>query len=258
MIQKFLSFEIRNQIREKYKKSGKRLLLLDYDGTLVNIVSHPDQAVPDSRVVELLNNLTADEKNIVVLISGRDRNTIDKWFHNSQILYVAEHGALIKFVGHNTWVSFEEIKSDWKPDIKKILEVLVGLYSGSFIEEKEYSLVWHYRMTQIRNESKEIADACQSILEFDSSNCIKLKRGKKILEVSYATVNKGDAATKFIHVFRPDFTLAIGDDATDEDMFGVLRTENEISIKVGTENTKAKYCVVNPGLVLSFLEFLTS
>lgn len=256
MVQKYLSFENRYYIRERYKIARKRLLLLDYDGTLVNIAKVPSEAVPDTRIRELLNLLADDGNNIVVLLSGRDRNTLDNWFNNEKIIYGAEHGALLKLAYESEWRAIGEFDVSWKPEVKRTLDTFADLYAGSFVEEKEYSLVWHYRLTEIKNESKELATMCQTLQKLDSANYINIKQGKKILEVSCPSVNKGVATNALLRIYDPAFVLAIGDDTTDEDMFSALQADNYFTIKVGFENTRAKFCVINPGLVLSFLEFL--
>lgn len=256
MIQKFLSYESRYQIRGDYQKARKRLLLLDYDGTLVNIAKTPEAAAPGSRVHDLLNSLTRDENNIVVLLSGRDRKTLEKWFRNDKLIYGAEHGAILKLAGEKEWGYLGKFNTSWKPEIKKVLDGFARLYEGSFVEEKEYSLVWHYRLCELKNESKELAAICWELERLDSTRLTNVKQGKKILEVSCPAANKGAATCALLEIYRPGFVLAIGDDSTDEDMFSALPEEQYHTIKVGFENTKAKFCVINPGLVLSFLEFL--
>ncbi|MGZ3861689.1 MAG: trehalose-phosphatase [Bacteroidia bacterium] len=257
MIQKHLSFETRYLVREYYKKAKKRLLLLDYDGTLVNIARTPEEAVPGARVIQLLDSLADDENNIVVLLSGRDKNTLEKWFRNEKIIYAAEHGALLKLAMEKEWHPIGEFDVNWKPEMKKALEIFSVLHQGSFVEEKEYSLVWHYRLCDLKNESKELAAVYNSLEKLDSSSMVKIKQGKKIIDITCPSANKGVATDLLLHIFRPGFVLAIGDDTTDEDMFSSLQQMNHYTVKVGLEDTKAKFCVINPGLAFSFLEFLS-
>lgn len=255
---KFMGRDAQSNIKHQFKKSKKRLLLFDYDGTLVRITHPPDRAKPGDRVRELLERLSADERNIVVLISGRDKDTIEKWFGCRKVLYVAEHGALFKLPESNKWLPISELNTSWKPEMKRILEKFTNLYEGSFVEEKEYSLVWHYRKTTFRNESKELAEMSRKLQALDSSSGFKVSHGKKILELVCMTVNKGVIASKFLNTYRPDFVLALGDDTTDEDMFWALEASEYYTIKVGVEETRAKYKILNAGLVLSFLELLAS
>jgi trehalose 6-phosphate synthase/phosphatase len=256
-MQKFLLYENRCVIREHYRKAKKRLLLLDYDGTLVNIARMPAEAKPTAQVYDALNRLAADENNKVALLSGRDSHTLGKWFNIKEITYGAEHGALLKAAGENDWHPVTEFDTSWKTDIQKALSSFVELYPGSFVEEKEYSLVWHYRLSYMENELKEITELCKVLQLLPAAALVYIRQGKKILEIGCQGANKGIAAKMLLSHHNPDFVLAIGDDKTDEDMFSVLRQDKQYTIKVGIEDTRARFCVINPGLVLSLLEFLT-
>ena len=81
-----------------YRESKQRLILLDYDGTLVPFFKRPEDANPGEEILKLLETLATDPKNEVVLTSGRDRDTMEKWFGGG-IDYIAEHGAFIKEKG---------------------------------------------------------------------------------------------------------------------------------------------------------------
>ena len=86
----------RQDLIENYQKSRKRLLLLDYDGTLVTFSDTPDKAKPTSQLLEILKELSLDPKNELVTISGRDRHFLNLWFGDLYIGFIAEHGAWIK------------------------------------------------------------------------------------------------------------------------------------------------------------------
>src|SRR5216683_859417 len=60
-----------SEIHDAYVHADRRLLIFDYDGTLVPFARRPQQAVPPIPVLDLLNAMAADSKNRVVLISGR-------------------------------------------------------------------------------------------------------------------------------------------------------------------------------------------
>ena len=137
---KRLSDEIKIKLLDVYSKSKARLILLDYDGTLVHFAEKPEKAKPTEELQKLLTSLAHNVKNEIVIISGRNRETLDKWFGHLDIGLVAEHGAWIK-ERSKEWETIEPLENDWKTEILPVLEVYVDRTPGSFIEEKEFSLV---------------------------------------------------------------------------------------------------------------------
>jgi trehalose 6-phosphate synthase/phosphatase len=127
-----------------YFRSLRRLLLLDYDGTLVPFASRPEGAEPDEELISLLEALCGSEANQVVVISGRDRKTLDGWLGQLTLGLVAEHGAWVREKG-GEWQVVEHLRTEWKQEVRPTLELYVEKTPGSHIEEKEFSLVWHFR-----------------------------------------------------------------------------------------------------------------
>jgi trehalose 6-phosphate synthase/phosphatase len=108
-------------ISKKVKNSEKRLLFFDYDGTLMPLVKFPSLSAPNEDVIRTLSVLTSDEKNNVVIISGRDSATLGKWLGTMNLIIVAEHGALIKYPGER-WKELTDKDEDWKKDIISAME----------------------------------------------------------------------------------------------------------------------------------------
>jgi len=226
---------------ERYSSAGKRLFLLDYDGTLVPFASRPEEAVPDEEIIELLSRLASVEGNEVVIVSGRDKNTLEEWFGNLPVGLVAEHGALVKRRGGDWEVTVPQDLS-WKDAVRQVLEYYVDRTPGSFIEEKEFSIVWHYRnvdpeLAELR--ANELKDTLSGIIQ---GSKLAVLQGSKVIEVRHADVNKGVAVRRWLDEGGWDFILAAGDDWTDEDMFKVL-PDYAYSIKVGIEATEARFNV---------------
>jgi len=152
---------------------------------------------------------------------------------------IAEHGAWFKEKGKD-WETIEPLQNDWKEEIWPILELYVDRTPGSFIEEKEFSLVWHYRkadpeLAQVR--ARELKDG---LLDLTANLDLGVLEGSKAIEIKNAGINKGRVALHWISKGNWDFILAIGDDLTDEDVFEVL-PERAYSIKVGFDISKAKF-----------------
>ncbi|MCD6362578.1 MAG: bifunctional alpha,alpha-trehalose-phosphate synthase (UDP-forming)/trehalose-phosphatase [Synergistetes bacterium] len=236
-----LSDEVLEKMVEDYLSGEARLLFLDYDGTLVPFADRPEKAKPDSRLKDILRKLSAERKNEVVIISGRDRGTLEKWFGKLGVSLVAEHGAWIKEKG-GSWRMIEALRNDWKTEIKPILEFYVDRTPGTFIEEKEFSLAWHYRKADIRLASFRARELKSALLQLTENFNLVVLEGSRVIEVRNLGVNKGRAANEWLVNADWDFILAMGDDWTDEDMFFSM-PERAYTIKVGFGASNAKYYV---------------
>lgn len=240
---RFLSLYVKEKIIRDFKKAEKRLLLLDYDGTLVPFATHPKNAKPGEELLEILKQLSEDEKNEVVLISGRDKETLQNWFFSIlNICLVAEHGIWIKEKGEN-WRITKPLTNEWKPQILQLLETYTDRLPGSFVEEKEFSVAWHYRKADPELSSIRAKELIDNLVNFTANKDVQILQGNKVVEVRSGGVNKGTIAMNFIQK-NFDFILAIGDDATDEDLFKTL-PEIAYSIKVGMPPTYAKFNTYN-------------
>ncbi len=246
-----LSIKSQTKLLNDYSKSNERLIILDYDGTLVPFEKLPEKAKPTDDVLKILKTLTQEERNEVLIVSGRDRETLDSWFGELDLGLIAEHGAWTKEKGR-TWVRITGLKTTWKNVIRPILEHFVDRTPGSFIEEKDFSLVWHYRKSEPRLSSVRSLELKYALLQLTENHNLEVLEGNKVIEVRNAGVNKGLFAENWLSKNKWDYILAIGDDVTDEDMFAVL-PKNAYSIKVGLKPSKAKF---NLGSVMDINELL--
>ncbi len=222
-----------------YVKSNERLIFLDYDGTLVPFEQKPEQAEPNNQVINMLKGLTHEPKNEVIIISGRDKDTLDQWFGNLNLGLVAEHGAWVKEKG-KTWETLEPLKTDWKKEIRPILEMYMDRTPGSFIEEKDFSLVWHYRRAESGLGLMRALELKDALLDLTSNLNLEVLEGSKVIEVRNAGVNKGRSALRWITKEMWDYILAIGDDVTDEDIFAIL-PKTAYTIKIGLDSSQARF-----------------
>lgn len=246
-----LNSSILNRLVSEYRKSRHRLLFLDYDGTLVPFKKSPEKAIPPPELKLLLQKLANDPWTTVVLISGRNKDTLADWFDGLGLEMVAEHGVWISRKGQ-PWQMVEPLSSDWKKEICSILELFVERTPGAFIEEKDYSLVWHYRNVDLglgERRARELAVTLKSLTE---NLNVHVLEGNKVIEVKNTGINKGRAAFEWLNRQSWDFILAIGDDLTDEDVFKAL-PDSAYSIKVGIDSTAAKYKIKSPEGVWNLL-----
>jgi trehalose 6-phosphate synthase/phosphatase len=248
------------EIRAAYLQAARRLLVLDYDGTLVPFAKRPQQAVPPQAVLDLLTALASDPKNRVALISGRSAENLDRWFGKiPQLHLVAEHAAELKTPPASTWDSLRpQASTDWKPTVMPILEHFVDRTPGSFVEEKKYALVWHYRMAEpefgewLANELVSMLEAMLAETE------LRAFRGEKIVEVKPVWANKGEAIERLLRDFPgPDFILAAGDDRTDEDLFE-RASGNAWTVHIGPGPTRASFVVADLQVLRGVLQLLAT
>jgi trehalose 6-phosphate synthase/phosphatase len=257
--EKFLAKRINrsvfDSIAKVYKQARRRVLFLDYDGTLVGFQNEPQAAVPDEEVYDTLDKLARDPKNEIVLISGRDRDTFDKWFKNKHYTLIVEHGVWCKRKG--MWETVEQLHDDWKPLIRPVLNLFVDRTPGTFIEEKNYSLVWHYRKADPELGTQTALELKDDLTALTAGHNLDVLEGNKVLEVKNSGVNKGIAAMRLVARNSYDFILAIGDDYTDEYLFEELPPE-AVTIRVGLVNTYARYCVKSFSDVRGYLKALAA
>ncbi len=238
-------------IINRYHNTGKRVIFLDYDGTLVGFKANIDQAAPDKELFDIIEDLTEDPANDVVLISGRKHQNLEEWFGNTRLYLVAEHGSWSKHPD-GAWHKISGLKDHWKHDIYPLLETYVDRTPGAFIEEKSYSLVWHYRKAQKGLGELRSNELMNNLKYLAGDKGLQLLQGDKVLEVKNMEVNKGKAAMGIIEKGNYDFIIALGDDYTDEDLFKAL-PDNAISIKVGSNMSAAKFYLRTPAEVRKLL-----
>jgi len=251
-----LSEDIKKRLLHDFSESKHRLFLLDYDGTLVSFAKDPEDARPDTDIFRVLKNISSDSRNEVVIVSGRQRNTLDKWFNGLDIGLIAEHGVWTK-MKKGKWRIVESLDNEWKEQIRPTLERYVDRTPGSFIEEKEFSLVWHYRRADPKLTAIRASELTATLLDLTSNLDVGILEGSKVIEIKNKRINKGRAALRWILKKRTSFILAIGDDWTDEDVFAVL-PPTAYSIRVGYTVSKASFCLENPSEVRELLKVIST
>jgi len=254
---RYLDEAVKTGMLRSYHKATKRLILLDYDGTLVSFSTHPGGATPSPRLLEMLGNLCTG-KNTCYVISGRNSDSLDSFFGKMKMNLVAEHGARSRNYSED-WVSEMMAHGDWKQEVGQIMQAYADRCENTFVEEKSFSMVWHYRRADAEEGSKVAAELFTALNEVADHHNVHVSMGNKIVEVRNAGLDKGAATLKILKKDEYDFIIAIGDDKTDEDTFGALANQpNCYTIKVGTEPTLARYYIETQADVISLLEELVN
>lgn len=245
-------------IVRSYARCRKRVLLLDYDGTMMPQTSVNKRPSPE--VVELLNLLCEDSQNTVFIVSGRPRALLADWFaHCPKLGLASECGYFYRWNAASEWdTSVPAVDVAWKDAGLPVLELYTESTDGSYIEAKESALVWHYRDADPDFgtwQAKELLDHLESVL---ANEPVVATMGHHTVEIKPSGVSKGVVVELLLQKVAergggrpPDFVLCVGDDRSDEDMFQHIETvmsspqqnpDAEIfACTVGQKPSKAKY-----------------
>ena len=270
------------QIVHLYGQSFKRLIFLDFEGTLPTedigqgkIEKLFKDRKPSQEILNLLTELTNDKKNSVYIVAGKGAKQLDIWFEGIPNLGLsAEHGYLYKVKAKDQW---KKIVDKYDTSWRKICTNIIGPYTdrceGSTLEIKESSIVWQYSECD-QELGKAFASVITSELQVALKNKeVKIINGKGFVEVITLGIDKGYFVSYIIkekirQKKAPDFILCIGDDASDEKMFKFLNKKkkeikgfnhaaNLISITVGKKPSEAQYYVNNTKEVQDLIKKFT-
>lgn len=247
-----LNAEKRAEITKAYKNAKSRLIIFDYDGTLQSFKRTPsaEESKPSAGLLRKLRKLGNDEGTTLCVVSGRRKDDLESWFKDLPIYLVAEHGAWIKL--GDTWThssyDFEPIREQVRP----VMSRYVSRTPGSFIEEKDYAIVWHYRTVPTELSFVRAGNLRQELEVLLEESDANVHRGSKIIEVKPRSVNKGEAVRLIMDEDDYDFVLCAGDDYTDEDMFNFLPSST-YTIKVGGGQTTANLSAPTVDKILALL-----
>ncbi|KAI3909525.1 hypothetical protein MKW98_013942 [Papaver atlanticum] len=256
-----------------YRRTRKRAILLDYDGTLMPQASIDKS--PSSKSIEIVNKLCRDENNVVFLVSARSRTTLDAWFSPCENLgLAAEHGYFMRLKRNAEWETHGPAADCcWKQIAEPVMKLYTETTDGSTIEDKETSLVWSYEDSDPdfgSCQAKELLDHLESVL---ANEPVSVKSGQTSVEVKPQGVNKGLVAERILSLMQergmlPDFVLCIGDDRSDEDMFEVIMnsiagpslspTAEIFACTVGRKPSRAKYYLDDTVEIVRLMQGLAS
>ena len=242
-----------------FARASTRILILDYDGTLVGTDADPALAVPPGHLISTLSSLAAEPRNKVAVVSGAIAADLERWLGAVPGLWLgAEHGALIRKPYSATWQPLTDTDRDlgWKVKAQSILQHFVDRAPGSFFEEKEYSLAWHYR--RVEPEFGDwLAGELTGILEgLLSDTDARPVVGQKVVEIRPVWANKGVFVSRLLSESpNSDVQIVVGDGITDEDMFERLGPD-VYSIHVGIGHSRARLRLRNSRALRMLLETL--
>jgi len=251
MATKKLNDKIKNNITKQFKQAKNPIIFLDYDGTLMPFHENPDECAPDPELAQILHQLAVKAK--LVVISGRKASTLEEWLDEFNIDLIAEHGIKTKRAGAKWQVNGDLQDDGWKNEARDILEFYIQRTPGSFLEEKEHTLVWHYRKVEKGLGSLRSSELSSHLKHFMTNKGLDVIEGDHVVEVKPSIINKGKAALERLKGEKVDFIMAFGDDRTDEDTFEAL-PKTALTVKVGSGFSFAKYAVESNEEVRALLQ----
>ncbi len=238
-------------------KARHALLALDYDGTLVELARTPEEARPTARLVEVLSSLAASRGVEVIVVSGREHQSLGEFFANVPVHLIAEHGLSFRPAGSTSWEHlFPDLDLGWRDAVRAILDDFVLRSKGSFVEKKSASLAWHYRNVEPGFGSWQARELVNHLNEAFAKSPLEVVRGHKVIEVRPLGVNKGRALKTVMQRFGElDFLFAAGDDRTDEDLFATLPA-SAYAVKIGRAVSLAPYRLATPAQLINVLKLI--
>jgi trehalose 6-phosphate synthase/phosphatase len=239
-------------IHKDYELAKKRLIILDYDGTLSPFHDKPEDAFPTFELLRILDELCKDKRNKVLISSGRNCRTMESWLGHLPLDLAAEHGAFYKENGK--WHKIN-CKNIWNDEIIQILQNFVNITPRSEIEIKDTALVWHYRRVNSRFASLREQQLVNELIDPCAQLHLQIMRGNKIVEIKSPKFNKGTEVARILRKGTYDFILAIGDDTTDEETFKAL-PPTSYTLKIGPASSIAKYYLLSQSETLPFIKSL--
>ncbi|MET3841829.1 trehalose-phosphatase [Bradyrhizobium sp. OAE829] len=229
-------------------------VLLDIDGTLLELMPTPREVWVPPGLSKTLNRLLARTNGALALVSGRSLNDIDLIFAPEQYPAVGGHGAEMRIDPDN-----ESVDSHAPPmdrELKRRLAAIAKLSPGILLEDKGYSLALHYRLAP---HAEKAIYAAVSLIRADLPNApIEILPGKCVCEIKHSGFTKATGVRELMtrEPFKGRRPLFIGDDVTDETVFGIMPDYDGLAFSVGRRAQGVQGHFDSPSDVREFLAHL--
>lgn len=253
-------------------------------------------ANPASQTIDHLRSLAAQPDTFVYILSGRDRAHLDSWFGDCNVGLSAEHGCfykhpasaskairhgsdgsiaqdptmIVKDAGNGWFRSVDQVDADWRETIRPLFKHYTERTPGSFIEEKEINMTWHYRAADPEFGTWQATELQVNLEKLLAHMALSIILGNKTLELRPSSIDKSTSVKAILKDLQADigpvdFILCVGDGKTDEAVFSCLGNESIvgpdakdiITCTVGQKQTEAKYYLTDVPEVESLLAGLS-
>jgi trehalose 6-phosphate phosphatase len=229
-------------------------ILLDIDGTLLDLAPTPREVWVPPGLAKTLNRLLARTNGALALVSGRSLNDIDLIFAPEQFPAVGGHGAEMRIVAESEAVASHAPPMD--KELKRRLAAIARLSPGILLEDKGYSLALHYRLAP---HAEKAIYAAVSLIRADLPNApIEVLPGKCVCEIKHSGFTKATGVRELMAhgPFKGRRPLFIGDDVTDESVFAIMPDLEGLAFSVGRRAKGVAGHFDSPSDVREFLAHL--
>ncbi len=225
-------------------------VLLDVDGTLLDIAKTPPEVEVPARLKQALRALRAQTDGATAFVSGRPLAELDRLFAPLKLAAVGGHGAELRATGKAEPQRYDAVIGG---DLRRKFAAFAKSLHGIILEDKGYSLALHYRLAP--QHAAKVREAVAAACAPYPSNSIEILLGKAVIEVKSAAFNKGTGVRELMRFppFRGRRPVFIGDDVTDEAAFAVLPEFDGLGFSVGRELPGLAGTFHRPGDVRAWL-----
>ncbi|WP_421951280.1 trehalose-phosphatase [Pelagibacterium sp.] len=233
--------------------SGPVAIFTDFDGTLVEIASHPDAVVVSDDLPDRLRSLYAALDGALAIVTGRTIETIDGFLPSQEFSVTGSHGAELRHGGKRQGPQ-PHLVSGARAIIARVSDTLAG-QEGILVEPKPTGVAVHYRAAPEKGAiaSAALARALEGFPDFHAI------AGKMVVEARPRSADKGSAVTRLMQVkpFAGRTPIFIGDDVTDEDGFAAAERLGGFGIRIGRQTqTGARFILPDIASLLSYFDAL--
>jgi trehalose 6-phosphate phosphatase len=210
---------------------GRLAILLDVDGTLLDIAPTPLEVVVPPALPETLGRVRERLGGALALVSGRPISEIDEFFAPLRLAAIGGHGAEMRPVAEGPTLSSRAAPID--PALRQRLNEIAARHPGVIVEDKGYSIALHYRL--VPKQGVSLVHDVKHAYRAWADHSYELLTGKAVLEIKHAEFNKGSAVRQLMTYppFAGRAPIFIGDDRTDEDAFDVMPEFKGEAMSVG-------------------------
>jgi len=249
------------EITLQARHQGRPLILfLDYDGTLVEIAPRPELARPSKRLLELLDQLAAQEYLKVIVVSSRSLKELQELLPVPGLDFLGSYGGEVFIFGRPYLLQAATMDRNELLHWRNRLVARLKPFQGWRIDDKPLGFAIHYRQVPPEQTYEFIGALGRWKEQLRQAGLFQILGGKKIQEILPQWISKGAAVQEILSLLpRNDsfFPIYVGDDASDESAFQILQNLG-LTIKVGHPGTKtaAFHFLPDPEAVLRLLSLL--
>jgi len=237
---KKLDKNIEHALIEDYRKSKNRLLIFNVDGISCMSKLRNNEFRLDEKCQQSIKSIAEDPSNTMVLLSKREHTFMDQYFKDFSCGMMAEQGIWIKKDNSSDWQKLMSYSSEWKKEIRPVLNDYSVRVPRSSIEEREHVLAWNYQKSDPELGNISASELFDYLNDFLANTDLQVTHGNKVVDVRVHGIDKGNGIKSWLLENNWDFILVLGEDWSDEDIFKIL-PETAYSVKINPGSTHARY-----------------